>query len=133
MASSEGGSGRFSASSSASTGRASRSRCWSGRTSPTSYGPGPGFRGSSPHSCAASVRAGCSRRSGPCVVDVGVAAAPIPVGAFFVTWWYLSAFDADVDGLVLASVIQVLIAVAVATGIGLLRSRARGDDTAQAR
>lgn len=62
-----------------------------------------------------------------------VAAAPIPVGAYFLTWWYLSAFGADTDGLVLASVIQVLLAATVATGIGLLRSRSRGDDTAQAR
>lgn len=62
----------------------------------------------------------------------GVAAAPIPVGAFFVTWWYLSAFDAGSDGLVLAALGQVLVAAVVATGIGLLRTRSRGLDAAQA-
>jgi hypothetical protein len=55
-----------------------------------------------------------------------VAAVPIPVGAYFVTWWYLSMFDVEAVGLVRSSLVQIVVAGAVATGIGLLRSGLRG-------
>lgn len=59
------------------------------------------------------------------------AAAPIPVVAFFLLLWSLPAtIDISLVEVAGDGVIQVLVAVAVATGVGLLRSaQARSDET----